>query len=179
MDNRDELIRFTKKGVGFPLAGLLVITLLTLFVNFLPQRQALIWGIVVTGSTFPIAFFISKIFDVNPFAKLPPLTDLGAILAFAQFLYWPVLIMVLQLNPNWFPFVFSVLFGSHFIPYGWLYKSTGYYFIGFSMPFIGCLMALGGSEFSYLYTFASLIPLYVITCDLLFKENSTFKEAVI
>ncbi len=64
MDNRDELIRFTKKGIGFPLAGLLVITLLTLFVNFLPQRQALIWGIVVTGSTFPIAFFISKIFKL-------------------------------------------------------------------------------------------------------------------
>jgi hypothetical protein len=179
MDNRDELIRFTKKGIGFPLAGLLVITLLTLFVNFLPQRQALIWVIVVTGSTFPIAFFISKIFDVNPFAKLSPLTDLGAILALAQFLYWPVLIMVLQLNPNWFPFVFSVLFGSHFIPYGWLYKSTAYYFIGFSMPVVGCLMALGGSEFSYLYTFASLIPVYIITCGLLFKENSTFKEAVI
>jgi hypothetical protein len=72
-----------------------------------------------------------------------------------------------------------VLFGSNFIPYGWLYKSTGYYFIVFSMPFIRCLMALGGSEFSYLYTFSSLIPIYVITCGLLFKENSTFKEAII
>jgi len=47
------------------------------------------------------------------------------------------------------------------------------------MPAIGCLMALGGSEFSYLYTFATLIPVYLITCGLLFKENSIFKEAVI
>ena len=179
MDNRDELIRFTKKGIGFPLAGLLVMCLCTLFVNFLPQRQALIWSIFATGSTFPIAFFISKIFDVNPFAKLPPLTTLGTVLACAQFLYWPVLILIFQLAPNWFPFVFTILFGSHFIPFGWLYKSKAYYFMGITMPVIGCVMAFGGSEFSYAYTFLSLIPLYLITCLLIIKENSTFKQAVI
>ena len=179
MDNRDELIRFTKKGIGFPFAGLIVMCICALVINFLPQRQALIMVIFATGSTFPIAFFISKIFKVNPFAKFPPLSNLATVLACAQFLYWPVLILVLQLIPNWFPFVLAILFGSHFIPFGWLYKSKAYYFLGFAMPAVGCVMAFGGSEFSYIYTFLALIPLYLLTCLLLLKENSTVKYAVI
>lgn len=170
MDNRDDLISFTKKGIGFPLAGTIIMSLCAIFISVLEQRQALIWTICATGSTFPIAFFISKIFKVNPFAKFGPLSNLSAVLACAQFLYWPVLILVLQLTPNWFPFVMAILFGSHFIPFGWLYKSKAYYFLGFSMPLAGCIMTLGGPEFSYSYTFSSLIPLYIITCLLLFKE---------
>ncbi len=179
MDNRDELIRFTKKGIGFPFAGLIVMCVCAIAINLLPQRQALITTIIATGSTFPIAFFISKIFRVNPFAKLPPLTSLGTVLACAQFLYWPVLILVLQLTPNWFPFTLAILFGSHFIPFGWLYKSKAYYFLGITMPLMGCVMAIWGSEFSYAYTFIALIPLYLATCLLLLKENSTAKCAVI
>ena len=176
MDNRDELIIFTKKGIGFPFAGLIVMCLCATFISFLPQRQALMWSIFATGSTFPIAFFISKLFNVNPFAKFPPLSTLGTVLACAQFLYWPVLILVFQLAPHWFPFVLTVLFGAHFIPFGWLYKSRAYYFIGTSMPIVGCVIALLGREFSYTYTFTSLIPLYLITCILLLKETSTFKQ---
>ena len=179
MDNRDELIRFTKKGIGFPFAGLIVMCFCALAVYFLPQRQALMIVIFATGSTFPIAFFISKIFNVNPFAKFPPLSSLGTVLATAQFLYWPVLILVFSLSPNWFPFVLSILFGSHFIPFGWLYKSNAYYFLGIAMPLTGCLMAFWGGEFSYTFTFLALIPLYFATCLLLLKENSTTKQAVI
>jgi hypothetical protein len=179
MDNRDELIHFTKKGIGFPFAGLIVMCICAIAVNLLPQRQALLTTIFATGSTFPIAFFISKIFRVNPFAKLPPLTSLGTVLAGAQFLYWPVLILIMQLAPNWFPFALAILFGSHFIPFGWLYKSKAYYFLGFAMPLVGCVMAIWGGEFSYAYTFVALIPLYLVTCLLLLKENSTVKYAVI
>lgn len=179
MDNRDELIRFTKKGIGFPVAGTLVMCLCAIFVYLLPQRHALMWSIFATGSTFPIAFLISKKFNVNPFAKFPPLSNLGTVLACAQFLYWPVLILIFQLAPNWFPFVFAVLFGSHFIPFGWLYKSNAYYFLGFAMPLTGCAMAAWGSEFSYTYTFSALIPLYLVTCGLLLKENSAMKQITV
>jgi hypothetical protein len=179
MDNRDELIRFTKKGIGFPFAGLIVICFCAVAISLLPQRQALMMVIFATGSTFPIAFFISKIFDVNPFAKFPPLSSLGTVLACAQFLYWPVLILVFSLAPNWFPFVFAILFGSHFIPFGWLYKSNAYYFLGIAMPLTGCIMAFWGGEFSYTFTFLALIPLYFITCLLLLKENTKTKQAVI
>jgi hypothetical protein len=73
----------------------------------------LLMVIFITGSTIPMAFFISKIFKVNPFAKFPPLSTLGTVLACGQFLYWAVLILVFQLIPNWFPFVLAILFGSH------------------------------------------------------------------
>lgn len=177
MDNRDELISFTKKGIGFPFAGLIVMCICTIAIYTLPQRQALITTIIATGSTFPIAFMISKFFKVNPFAKLPPLTNLGTVLACAQFLYWPVLIVIMQLIPNWFPFAFAILFGSHFIPFGWLYKSHAYYFLGIAMPLVGCILALGGSEISYNYTFLAALPLYLVTCILLIKENTIEKLA--
>lgn len=177
MDNRDELIALTKKGIGFPIAGLIVICVCAVAINILPQRQALLTTVFATGSTFPIAFFISKIFKVNPFAKFEPLSSLGTVLACAQFLYWPVLILIMQISPDWFPFALAVLFGSHFIPFGWLYKSKGYYFLGFTMPLVGCLMALGGSEFAYKFTFFALIPLYLVTCLLLLKEISIEQPA--
>lgn len=175
MDNRDELIRFTKRGVGFPFAGLIVMAVCAFAVNIFPQRLALLTAIFATGSTFPIAFLISKLFGVNPFAKFPPLSSLGTVLACTQFLYWPVLILVMQVTPDWFPFALAVLFGSHFIPFGWLYKSKAYYFLGGAMPSVGCMLAIFGNEISYSYTFLALIPLYVVTCLMLLHENSTIK----
>ena len=31
-----------------------------------------------------------------------------------------------SIAPAWTPYVMAVLFGSHFLPYGWLYRSRGY-----------------------------------------------------
>ena len=179
MSYRDKLIVATKKGMGFPVAGLIIITFAAIAVNLLPERQALISVFIATGSVFPIAMFISKLFKVNPFVKFPPLSNLGAILAGVQIFYWPLFILVFNIAPAWIPFSMAILFGSHFIPYGWLYKSKAYYFIGIVMPSLGCLLALLGKEISYQYTFAALIPVYAITIGLLFSETNVAKPVVV
>jgi len=179
MDFRDELIQATKKGIPFPIAGMLVITFAAVVVQLLPQIQALKAIIYATGAVFPVAFFIGQLMRVNPFVKLPPLSGLAAILAVIQLFYWPVFILVFVMLPAWLPFVMAVLFGSHFIPYGWLYKSTAYYFIGFVMPAVGCLLAVFGKEVSYQYTFAALVPVYAICCALLLQENKAVKIEVV
>jgi hypothetical protein len=176
MSYRDELIAATKKGIGFPVAGMIIITFAAIAVNLLPERQALISIFIATGSVFPIAIIISKFFKINPFVKLPPLSNLGAILAGVQIFYWPLFIIVFNIAPAWVPFSMAILFGSHFIPYGWLYKSKAYYFIGIAMPCLGCLLALLGKEISYQYTFAALIPVYAITIRLLFSEINVAKS---
>ncbi len=53
MDNRDELINLTKKGIGFPFAGLMVICFCTLAIHFMPQRQALVMVIFATWKYIP------------------------------------------------------------------------------------------------------------------------------
>lgn len=179
MDYRNELIVSTKKGIGFPFAGLVIIIFAAIAVNLLPERQALISIFIATGSVFPLAMFVSKLFKVNPFIKLPPLFNLGAILAGVQIFYWPLFILVFNIAPAWVPFSMAILFGSHFIPYGWLYKSKAYYFIGVAMPSVGCLLALLGKDASYQYTFMALIPIYAITIGLLFSETNEAKPVVI
>ena len=179
MSYRDKLILASKKGIGFPMAGLLIITFAAIAVNLLPERQALITVFIATGTIFPIAMFISKLLKVNPFVKLPPLSNLGAILAGVQLFYWPIFILIFNIAHAWVPFSMAILFGSHFIPYGWLYKSKAYYFIGIMMPSLGCLLALLGKEISYQYTFLALVPVYLITIGLLFSETKLSKPAAV
>lgn len=179
MSYRNELILASKKGIGFPMAGFFIITFAAFAVNLLPERQALMAVFFATGTLFPIAMLISKLLKVDPFIKLPPLSNLSAILAGVQIFYWPIFILIFKIAPVWLPFTMAILFGSHFIPYGWLYKSKAYYFIGIMMPSLGCLLALLGKETSYQYTFAALIPVYLVTIVLLFLENKVSKpEAV-
>ena len=175
MIDRDALIIATKKGIGFPVAGLVVITFAAFAVNLLPERLALISIFMATGAVFPIAMLVSKLIKVDPFVKMPPLSNLGAILAGVQLCYWPIFILIFTLMPAWVPFAMAILFGSHFIPYGWLYKSKAYYFIGITMPLLGSLLAMLGAEVSYQYTFIALIPVYAITCGLLVAENKVAK----
>lgn len=179
MSYRDELILATKKGIGFPIAGFIIITFAAFAVSLLSERQALLAVFFATGAIFPIAMFISKLLKVDPFVKLPPLSYLGAILAGVQIFYWPIFILLFKISPAWIPFSMAILFGSHFIPYGWLYKSKAYYFIGIMMPFLGCLLALLGKEISYQYTFVALIPVYLVTIGLLFSEIKVSKPEVV
>ena len=169
--NRDELITVTKKGISFPIAGSIIIAFAAIAVNLFPERMALMMVFFATGCVFPIAILVSKLINANPFAKMPPLSDLGAILAGIQMFYWPVFILLFSIAPAWVPFSMAILFGSHFIPYGWLYKSKAYYFIGAAVPVAGCVLALLGKELSYQYTFAAMVPIYLVTCWMLVLEN--------
>jgi hypothetical protein len=63
-----------------------------------------------------------------------PLTSLGMLLNFVQLFYWSVLIVVFAIRPSLVPFVMGCLFGSHFLAYGWLYRSRGYTTLGIAGP---------------------------------------------
>jgi hypothetical protein len=74
------------------------------------------------------------------------------VLAAVQLAYGPVLLLVYGLQPLWLPFVMAVLFGSHFLPYGWLYRSRGYYFLGIAVPLVATALRVMGVDLSYAYT---------------------------
>src|SRR5262245_23308612 len=119
-----------------PLAGMLYWLAVAFLLRTFPQKTALVFSFALTGMVFPIGALLTRLAGGDLFAKSPTLTPLGLMLAAVQLFYWPVLILVFNLSPNWTPFTMAVLFGSHFLPYSWLYRSRGYAFLAIGIAII-------------------------------------------
>jgi len=57
------------------------------------------------------------------FAKSETFTALGMLFNAMQFLFWPVVILVWRVPPEWRLYTMATLFGSHVLGYAWLYRS--------------------------------------------------------
>jgi uncharacterized protein DUF7010 len=123
---QERCIRLTRMGMGMPIAG----TLFWLGYAFLLWRfkleSAVYLSFAATGLVFPLGILFTRLVGGDLFAKSPALTPLGLLLAGIQLFYWPVIIVLASVAPAWTPYCMAVLFGSHFLPYGWLYRSKGY-----------------------------------------------------
>ncbi len=126
---RDRLALLTRKGIGMPLAGLLYWLAVAALLWSLPQPTALASSFVATAIVFPVGALITRLLGGNLFARSEILPPPGMLLAAVQLFYWPVVIVVFRTAPDWTPFVMAVLFGSHYLPYAWLYRSPGYGFL--------------------------------------------------
>jgi formate/nitrite transporter FocA (FNT family) len=123
---RDDLARRTLKGIGMPVAGMLYWIGATFVLRAFPQKTALVVCFAMTGAVFPLGAALTRVMGGDLFAKSRSLTPLGIQLAAVQLFYWPVIIVVFRQAPEWTPYTLAVLFGSHFLPYGWLYASRAY-----------------------------------------------------
>jgi hypothetical protein len=133
---RDRLALLTRKGIGMPVAGLCYWLGVAALVRALPQRSALILSFFLTGAVFPVGALLTRLAGGDLFAKSPTLTPLGLMLAAVQLFYWPIIMVVFHAAPAWTPFTMAVLFGSHFLPYAWLYRSRGYGFLAISVAVV-------------------------------------------
>ncbi len=133
-DLRDEAARITQRGIGMPIAGTLFWLAFAALGWFQPPKTAALLSFFATGVVFPLGWWFTHLAGGDLMAKGHPLNGLGGLLNGVQFFYWPVLILVYALAPAYVPFAFGVLFGSHFLPYGWLYKSAGYTGLGIGAP---------------------------------------------
>ena len=123
---RERVAHVTRLGIGMPMAGCLYwIGVGFLLSRFAPE-PALVFSFALTGMVFPIGFLLTKLVGGDLFAKSASFGSLGIILAAIQLFYWPVLMVVYSQAYEWTPYVLVVLFGSHFLPYLWLYASRGY-----------------------------------------------------
>lgn len=130
---RRRLSIATQRGIGMPMAGLLFWLGVAWLTRRFPAEQAALYSFFLTGVVFPIGMLFTRIAGGDLFAKSPGLTPLGALLAALQFFYWPMIILVFNLSPAWTPWVMAVLFGAHFLPYAWLYRSRAYAFLTISV----------------------------------------------
>lgn len=170
MQMRDELATRTRRGIGMPLAGAIWWLTLAILAATLPITTANVLAFFATGAVFPIGWGLTRLFGGDLMAK-SPLTRLGMQLNFVQLAYWPVLVAVHFQHPEMVPFVFAVLFGSHFMPYGWYYRSAGYLGLGIGAPLVATLTQILMSEGSHTVLPALMCAVHLLAVTRLAVEN--------
>ena len=123
---RDRLSLLTRKGIGMPVAGLIYWLAVALILRRFHLQTGLVISFFATGAVFPLGALLTRIMGGDLFAKSAVLTPLGLQLAAVQLFYWPIIVLIFRHLPEWTPFAMAVLFGSHFLAYGWLYRSPAY-----------------------------------------------------
>jgi len=170
--DRDRLALLTRKGIGMPMAGMLYWLAVAFLLRALPQKTALVFSFALTGVVFPMGALLTRLMGGDLFAKSATLTPLGLMLAAVQLFYWPVIVLVFRRAPEWTPFALAVLFGSHFLPYAWLYRSAGYGFLAVATTLVvsaGVIVTR-----SPLYATAPLLAAacYAVAVAMLWREVS-------
>jgi hypothetical protein len=170
LTEREHLAALTKRGIGMPAAGMLYWLGVGVLVRVFPQPRALVFSFFLTGAVFPVGALLTRLAGGDLFARSAALTSLGLLLAAVQLFYWPVIVVVFRQAPDWTPFTMAVLFGSHFLPYAWLYRSRGYAFLAVATAVLltGAALVAGGP----LYPTAPLIAAgcYFVSVVLLWTE---------
>lgn len=171
LPERARLSRATMKGIGMPVAGMLYwIAVAFVLRADLPMRTALVLCFVLTGPVFPVGYAITKAFGGDLFARSSTLTPIGMQLAALQLFFWPVILVVFYQAPEWTPFTLAVLFGSHFLPYGWMYESRAYPVLTVSLSVVLCatVIATGGPAYAWIPVLAAAC--YAVAVALLWSE---------
>lgn len=169
---RTRIARLTKKGIGMPVAGMLFWIAYAVLVRIFPIEQAVLFSFFATGAVFPVGILATRLFGGDLFAKSASLTGFGLQLAALQIFFWPVIILIWGIAAEWTPFVMAVLFGSHFLPYWWLYRSPGYAALTIVNTIV--LVAVVLTTRSPLPTIVPLITAgaYALSIALLLRENA-------
>jgi hypothetical protein len=173
---RDELARLTMKGMGMPIAGFLYWIALGFLLGDTPDRRAIILAFWLTGAVFPVGIVITRLLGGDIMAKSPSLTSLGLMVAALQGFFWPVAILVFTLAPAWTPWTMAILFGSHFLPYWWMYRSPAYAVLAISL---GVTMSVGAVlQGATIYAAVPWLAAacYAVAVALLFRETRSMRS---
>ena len=140
---RRDCARKQKKGLPFIMASVLIWTaILCVHLTSLNPQAKNFLTFCCTGPLLPLAFGISKLIGVDFQGKENPLTKLSMIFTLNQILYLLIAMWVYAAVPEKMLMVFSMIFGAHFLPYGWLYESRSYFVMAVVIPFLSLGLGL-------------------------------------
>lgn len=168
---RDEIARITRRGIGMPIAGTVFWLAFALLGASLPPRGASLLAFVATGAVFPLGWALTRALGGDLFAKGHPLNGLGGMLNAVQFCYWPVLVAVYFTRPELVPFTMATLFGSHFLPYGWFYRSRGYLGLGLGVPLVATALQLAAPAHAFVAIPLAVAAVYALAVARVAHEN--------
>ena len=168
---RDELAAITKRGIGMPMAGMVYWIAMAATGAVLPPHNAALLMFIATGLVFPLGWWLTHLSGGNLMHKGHALSSLGMILNFVQLAYWPIVIAIFKHEPMLVPLALGSLFGSHFLPYGWFYRSRGYLTLGISAPIVATLLQLASPTRAFVVIPLGMAACYAVAIALLWREN--------
>lgn len=169
---RDELAAITKRGIGMPIAGMVYWIAMAASGAMLTPHNAALVMFIATGGVFPLGWWLTKLAGGNLMHKGHALASLGMVLNFVQLAYWPLVIFVFHRDPMLVPVALGSLFGSHFLPYGWFYRSRGYTTLGIAAPIVATLLQLAAPARAFVLVPLGMAACYAVAVALLQRENS-------
>lgn len=180
-DARDPFALRTARGVGMPIAGALYWTAIAVLAaaGDLGDRTLALAMFFGTGAVFPLGWALTRALGGDLMAKDPVLTPLGMTLNFVQFAYWPAIVAVFFAATPLVPLLMGTLLGSHFIPYGWLYRSRGYLVIGIGSVLAATAAHVLAPAQAFIAIPAALACVYAAGIAIVLGENRRLRMAAV
>lgn len=124
---RIELSIKAKNGIDFIIAASIIWMIISYIwtLEFNSYDKSIL-TFIVGSLMLPLALLLSKVFKTTWKNKDNPLEPLGLWLNFAQLFYFPFLVFILLVHPDYFVMTYIIITGAHFFPYGWYYKTVWY-----------------------------------------------------
>ena len=132
-----------KRGLHFILASVAIwCAVLIVQLMDIPMLTKNLYTFCCTAPLLPLAYFVSKIIKVDFQNKGNPLTNLGVLFSVNQMLYLLIAMWVYPTIPEKMLMVIAMIFGSHLLPYGWLYKSKTYIVLSVVITIMALIIGL-------------------------------------
>jgi len=105
-------------GVGWMAVGLLAL--------FFPLKTSALCMMFVGVVTMPLSFGLQAAMKLPKASKDNPLTPLAIQMATSQLFFFPALIVLYAVRPEFVPLGFACAVAAHFTPYAWLQMTKVY-----------------------------------------------------
>lgn len=164
-----------KKGLHFIIASVMIWTAVSVihFSSFTIEQKNF-FTFCCSAPLMALAFIISKIIKADFSGKGNPLTPLGILFSVNQILYILIAMWVFAVVPEKMLMVYTMIFGAHLMPFGWLYRSKSYYIFSALIPIAALIMGL---FFPPVVLSAMMVITEIVFCICLGAENRKNKRA--
>ena len=136
-----DIILDQKKGLPFIVSSIIVWFLIWIVTTSdIPIGLKNIYIFFCSIPMVPIAWLAGKIMGVEVFKNENPLGKLGFLFTMNQMLYLLIVMWVLNVLPEKMVMVYAMVFGSHLLPYSWLYESKAYLFFSIFITIISLIV---------------------------------------
>lgn len=158
---RDEVACITRRGIGMTVAACLywlALAGVSAWAGLDPEPLALFF-LVATVLVYPLGWLLDRAVGGDLLARGHPFGTLIGVFAATQALGWPMLALLLVRDAELLAFALAALLGAHFVPFGWLYRSPGYYTLGIGTVLLAALL-----QWRWPQQAPTLIPLAMAAC---------------
>lgn len=165
-----------KKGLHFIMASVIVwLGIIAIHASSLPMESKNTVTFICSAPLMGLAVLLAKLLHIDFQSKDNPLTALGILFSINQMLYLIIAMWVYAAIPEKFLMVYTMIFGAHLLPYGWLYGSRSYLILSVLIPVVSLFIGL---NFMPVVLAVFMLIIEIGFCISLMIENKKLVEKI-